>query len=90
MSEKSVKRFQLCTENLKTLDDVIKIIDTLQVRIDTDNPNYEELKDYFTVEVVPPGYLKLYEKIGPDKIYKMTSEEIKKSCNEILQNEETN
>ena len=89
MTEKPVKRFELCTERLETLEDVKKVLKALQIRIDTDNPLYEELKEYFVIEVVPPGYLKVYEKIGPDEIHKMTLEEIKTMGNELLnQNEE--
>ena len=89
MTEKPVKRFELCTERLKTIKDIKKVLKALQIRIDTDNPLYEELKEYFVIEVVPPGYLKVYEKIGPDEIHKMTLEEIKTMGNELLnQNEE--
>jgi hypothetical protein len=90
MTEKSIRKFQLCTERLETLEDVIKILKALQIRIDTDNPLYEELKEYFVVEVVPPGYIKLYEKVGPDEIHKYSYEEIIQKGFELLQNEETN
>jgi hypothetical protein len=88
MTEKPVKRFELCTERLETLEDVKKVLKALQIRIDTDNPLYEELKYYFSVEVVPPGYFKLYEKVGPDEIHKMTYEEIVQKGLELLKNEE--
>jgi hypothetical protein len=90
MTEKRVKRYELCTERLETLDDVKKILKALQIRIDTDNPLYEELEYYFSTEVVPPGYLKVYEKVGPDEIHKMTYEEIVQRGLELLQNEQTN
>ena len=61
----------------------------MQIRIDTDNPLYEELKEYFVVEVVPPGYLKVYEKVGSDEFHKMTYEEIVQMGLELL-NEENN
>jgi hypothetical protein len=86
MDKKPVKRFELCTERLETLEDVKKILKALQIRIDTDNPLYEELKEYFVVEVVPPGYLKVYEKVG-DKIYEMTLEEIAHMGSELLSEE---
>ena len=89
MTEKSIRKFQLCTERLETLEDVIKILKALQIRIDTDNPLYEELKEYFVVEVVPPGYLKVYEKVGSDEFHKMTYEEIVQMGLELL-NEENN
>jgi hypothetical protein len=90
MTEKHVKRFELCTERLETLEDVKKVLKALQIRIDTDNPLYEELKEYFVVEVVPPGYLKVYEKVGSDELHKMTYDEIVQRGLELLQNEKTN
>lgn len=86
MTEKRL--FQLCPEKIETLEDVIKIIGSLGLRIETDNPLFEELKEYFTVEVVPPGYLKLYELVG-DEIYKMSYDEIVEKGLELLQNEKT-
>jgi hypothetical protein len=89
MTEKHVRRFELCTERLETLEDVKKVLKALQIRLDTDNPLYEELEYYFSTEVVPPGYLKVYEKVGPDEIHKMTLEEIVQMGSELLnQNEE--
>jgi hypothetical protein len=90
MTEKRVKRYELCTERLQTLEDVKKILKGMQIRIDTDNPLYEELKEYFIVEIVPPGYIKLYEKVGPDKIHKMTYEEIVQKGLELLSETENN
>jgi hypothetical protein len=89
MTEKPVRRFELCTERLETLEDVKKILKALQIRLDTDNPLYEELEYYFSTEVVPPGYLKLYEAVG-DEIYKMSYDEIVQKGLELLQNEQTN
>lgn len=90
MTEKNpVRRYELCTERLETLEDVKKILKALQIRIDTDNPLYEELEYYFSTEVVPPGYLKVYEKVG-DEIYKMSIDEIAQMGLELLQNEQTN
>jgi len=89
MNKPSVKRFELCTERLETLEDVKKILKALQIRIDDDNPLYEELQYYFSTEVIPPGYLKLYEKVG-DEIYKMSYDEIVQKGLELLENEEAN
>lgn len=89
MTGKNIRRFELCTERLETLEDVKKILHALQIRIDTDHPLYEELQYYFSTEVVPPGYLKLYEKVG-DEIYKMSHDEIVQKGFELLQNEENN
>ena len=89
MTEKPVRRFELCTERLETLEDVKKVLKALQIRIDTDNPLYEELEYYFSTEVVPPGYLKVYGEVGPDEIHKMTLDEIAQMGSELLnQNEE--
>lgn len=90
MTERPVRRFELCTERLETLEDVKKILKALQIRIDTDNPLYEELEYYFSTEVVPRGYIKVLEKVGYEQINKMTLEEIEKIGIELLQNEQTN
>ena len=87
MTEKPVRRFELCTERLETLEDVIKILKALQIRLNTDSPLYEELEYYFSTEVVPPGYLKLYEAVG-DEIYNMSYDEIVQKGLELLQNEQ--
>lgn len=89
MDKPPVKRFELCTERLETLEDIKKVLKAMRLRIDTNNPLYEELKYYFSIEVVPPGYIKLYEKVG-DEIYKMSYDELVKKGLELLQNEETN
>ena len=89
MTEKPVRRFELCTERLETIEDISKILKALQIRIDTDNPLYEELEYYFSTEVVPPGYLKVYEKVG-DEIYNMSIDEIAQMGSELLENEKTN
>jgi hypothetical protein len=88
--EKPVRRFELCTERLETLEDIKKVLKALQIRIDTDNLLYEELKQYFTTEVVPKGYLLVLEKVGYEQINKMTLEEIAQMGLELLENEETN
>ena len=90
MTKKPVRRFELCTERLETLEDVIKILKAMQIRIDTDNLYYEELEYYFSTEVVPKGYIKVLQKVGYEQINKMTLEEIKKMGLELLENEETN
>ena len=85
--KKIVRRFELCTERLKTLEDVKKILKALQIRIDTDNPLYEELEYYFSTEVVPRGYIKVLEKVGYEKINQMTTEEIAQMGMELLEKE---
>ena len=64
MTDKPTRRYQLTVDKIETLEDVKKILDIMQIRIDTDNPLYEEVKDYFQLEVVPRGYIKLLEKVG--------------------------
>jgi hypothetical protein len=89
MTENPVRRYELCTERLETIEDIKKILKALQIRIDTDNPLYEELSYYFSTEVVPLGYLKVYEQVG-DEIYKMSYDEIVQKGLKLIQNEETN
>ena len=90
MTEKPVRRYELCTERLKTIKDIKKVLKALQIRIDTDNPFYEELEYYFSTEVVPRGYLLVLEKVGYDEIANMTYEEIAQMGSELLnQNEQT-
>jgi hypothetical protein len=58
-----------------------------------DNPDekYEELEEYFVVEVIPRGYIKVLEKLGYEGIANMTWNEIAQMGSELLnQNEETN
>lgn len=89
MTEKPVRRFELCIDKLETIEDIKKILDIMQIRINTDNPLYEELEHYFTREVVPKGYSKVLEAIGYKKIGTMTLEEIEQMGRELLnQNEE--
>jgi hypothetical protein len=89
MTEKPVKIFELCTERLETLEDVKKVLKALQIRIDTDNPFYEELEYYFSTEVIPRGYIKVLEKVGYEEIGKMSWDEIAQMGSELL-NEKTN
>jgi hypothetical protein len=90
MDKKPTRRYQLSVDKIETLEDIKKILNVMQIRIDTDNPLYEELEYYFSTEVVPPGYFKLYEKVGPDEIHKMRYDEIVQKGLELLQNEENN
>lgn len=91
MTKKPLRRFELCTERLETLEDVKKVLKAMHIRIDTDNPYYEELEYYFSTEVVPRGYIKVLQKVGYEKINTMTLEEIEKMGLELLnEDEETN
>ena len=84
MTENPVRRFELCTERLETIEDISKILKALQIRIDTDNPLYEELSYYFSTEVVPIGYFKVLETVGYEGIANMTYEEIAQMGSELL------
>jgi hypothetical protein len=79
-------------DRLETLEDVKKILDMMKIRIDTDNPLYEEVKDYFCLEVVPRGYIKLLEKLGYDGIQDMNWDEMEVEASKLLneENEKTN
>lgn len=74
--EKPLRIFELCPEKLETLEDVRKILGLLKLRIRTDDPGFKDFEQYFTVEVVPLGYLKVLDLVGYEKINKMTLEEI--------------
>lgn len=83
MNKKPLRRFELSVEKLETLEDVKKILKALKIRIDTDNPLYEELKEYFIVEVVPKGYIPLLETLGYEGIADMTYEEMEQKIIEL-------
>lgn len=85
------RRFQLCVDRIETLEDVKKILDALKIRIDTNNPDWEEVGDYFGLEIIPKGYFKLLEKIGHEGIAKLHYHEIEQQSLELLnEDEETN
>ena len=84
MTDKLTRHYQLCVDKLETLDDVKKILDKLQLRIQTDDPDYEEVKDYFCLEVVPRGYMKLLEKVGYEGIADMNWDEMEIEASKLL------
>ena len=90
MDKNYKKRFQLCEKKIKTIEDVKKILGAMQIRIDNDNPLYEDLKDYFVVEVVPKGYFKVLEKVGLEKLYQMTPEKIEEMAKTLIEESEQN
>lgn len=90
MNKQPTRRYQLDISRIKGLDDIKKILDTLQIRIDTDNPHYESLKYCFTTEVVPRGYIKLVETMGDEAVAKMTYEEMQKRIEILFTNDQTN
>ena len=91
MDKQPTRRYQLCVDKIKTIKDIKKILDMMQIRIDTDNPLYEEVKDYFGLEVVPRGYIKLLEKLGYDGIRDMNWDKMEAEASKLLneENEET-
>jgi hypothetical protein len=84
MNDKPTRRYQLTIDKIETLEDVKKILHTLQLRIDTDNPLYEEVKDYFQLEVVPRGYIKLLGKVGYEGIANMDWNEMEIEASKLL------
>ena len=82
-----VRRFKLSVDKLETLDDVKKILNVLDLRLQTDSPLWEELGQFFTYECVPKGYLKLREKIGDEGIAKLHYHEIEREAKKLLDEE---
>jgi len=79
------RRFQLCVDRIETLEDVKKILDVMKFRIDTDNTEWGNVEDYFCLEVVPRGYMKLLEKIGHEGIAELHYHEIEQQAAALLQ-----
>jgi hypothetical protein len=85
------RRFQLCVDKIETLEDVKKVLDAMKVRIETDNPEWDNVSEYFCLEIVPKGYMKLLEKIGWDGIAELHYHEIEQQASALLKEEsETN
>ena len=82
------RRFQLCIDKVETLEDIKKILDAMKVRMDTDNPDWEKVEDYFCLEVVPKGYMKLLQKIGQEGIAELHYHEIEQQSLELLNEDE--
>lgn len=88
VNHSKVRRFKLSVDTLETLDDIKKILDLMDIRIQTDNPVWEEVGQFFTLECVPKGYLKLLQKIGQEEISKLHYHEIEQQCLELLNEDE--
>tara|TARA_E500000318_G_scaffold66858_1_gene61613 strand:+ start:4625 stop:4909 length:285 start_codon:yes stop_codon:yes gene_type:complete len=82
------RRYQLCVDKIETLEDIKKILDMMKIRIDTDNPDWEKVEDYFCLEVVPKGYMKLLQKIGQEGIAELHYYEIEQQALELLNEDE--
>ena len=78
------RRVQLTVDKIETLEDVKKILDAMNIRIDTDNHKYESVKQYFGLEIIPRGYMKLLEKIGWEGIAKLHYHEIEEQAAALL------
>ena len=83
----NTRRFKLTVDKLETLDDIKKILDIMDIRIMTDNPLWEEVGQFFKLECVPRGYLKLHEKIGDEGIAKLHYHEIEREAKKLLDEE---
>ncbi len=81
------RRFKLVVDKLETLDDVKKILDLLDIRLQTDNPIWEEVGQFFTYECVPKGYMKLLKKIGAEGIAELHYHEIEREAKKLLDEE---
>jgi len=85
------RRFQLCVDKIETLEDVKKVLDAMNIRIDTNNPEWDNVSEYSCLEIVPKGYMKLLEKIGWDGIAELHYHEIEQQASALLKEEsETN
>lgn len=82
-----VRRFKLCVDELETLDDVKKILNLLDIRIQTDNPIWKEVGQFFKLECVPKGYIKLRDKIGDKGISELHYHEIEREAKKLLDEE---
>ena len=83
-----VRRFKLNVDTLETLDDIKKILEVLDIRIQTDSDLWEEVGQHFTTECVPRGYMKLHQKIGDEEIAKLHYSEIEKEAKKLIDEEE--
>ena len=84
MTDKPTRRYKLCADKIESLEDVKKIFALMDLRIQTDDPRYEEVKDYFCLEVVPRGYIKLLEKVGYEGIANMNWDEMEIEASKLL------
>ena len=84
MTDKPTRRYKLCADKIESLEDVKKIFALMDLRIQTDDPEYEEVKDYFCLEVVPRGYIKLIEKVGYEGIANMNWNEMESEASKLL------
>jgi len=84
------RRMKLNVDRLETLDDVKKILDLIDIRVNTDIDIWEEIGYFFTIECVPRGYLKLIDKIGDDGVAELDYFEMERECKKLLDEEKQN
>jgi len=84
MTEKPTRRYKLSVDKIQTLEDVKKVLNVLDLRIQTDHPDYESVEDYFKLEVVPRGYIKLLAEVGYEGINKMNWDEMEREASKFL------
>lgn len=48
------KLYKLNPDTIKTLDDVKKVLAGMDIMVHAASPTYKDIKDYFTIEFVPP------------------------------------
>lgn len=82
-----VRRMKLTVDKIETLDDVKKILDLLDITIQTDSHVWEEVGQFFEMECVPRGYVKLIQKIGEEGIRELHYHEIERECKKLLDEE---
>ena len=78
------RRYELCVDKLETLEDIKKVLSVMKIRIETDNSVWEEVEEYFCLEVVPKGYMKLLDKIGWEGIAELNYNEIEIEASKLL------
>jgi len=84
MTDKPTRRYKLCADKIESLEDVKKIFALMDLRIQTDDPEYDQVKQYFCLEVVPRGYIKLIEKVGYEGIANMNWNEMESEASKLL------
>ena len=85
-----LRKFRLDVNYIKSFDDIRKLLHYMNITMFTDDPFWEHLGQYFTIESVPRGYFKLLDEIGEEEIAKLDWYQIEEECNKILKNEKTN
>lgn len=88
VNHQKVRRYKLSVDKIETLDDVKKILDLLDIRIQTDNLVWEEVGQFFTIECIPKGYMKLRQKIGDEGIAKLHYHEIEQQSAILMKESE--